>query len=128
MHTVGRKAQSSAGCSWDQTVLTMLSCSSVKMRLAEELIKGQNKFSLAQVSLVCHLLQQYLTSSGKARAAFQEAQEQYKPKSLTCQEKLPSGKKDLIEFANQGWKLRSARALSRQGGTERYRGVVNGRG
>jgi len=63
---------------------------------------------------------------GKARTALQEAQEQYKPKSLKCQEKHPVGKSDFVEFTSWGWKLRSAGDLSRQGGTEHYRGVVNG--
>lgn len=54
-------------------------------RLAEELIKAQDKSLLTQVSLLCHLLQQYLTLCRKARAALQEAQEWYKPKSLKCQ-------------------------------------------
>lgn len=55
----------------------------------EELIKAQDKSLLAQVSLLCHLFQM---PSGKARAALQEAQEQYKPKGLKCQEEHPVGK------------------------------------
>lgn len=92
----------------------------------EEQIKAQDKSLLVQVFLLCHLLQQHLMSSRKARAALQEAQELYKPESLKCQEEHPVGKHDFVEFTNRGWKLRSAGDLSRQGGTEHYRGAVNG--
>lgn len=78
--------QSAAGTFPAQAVPTMLPCSSEdRRRLVEELIKAQDKSLLAQVSLLCHLLQQYLTLPRKARAALQEAQERYKPESLKCQ-------------------------------------------
>lgn len=69
-------------------------------RLVEELIKSQDKYLLAQVSLLCHLLQQYLTSPRKARAALQEAQKWYKPQTLKRQEEHPAGKHDFVEFTS----------------------------
>lgn len=127
-HTVDRKAHNYCSlhlgpflprqCQWSSLLLFR--------RLAEELIKAQDKSLLAQVSLLCHLLQQYLMSSRKARAALQEAQEWYKPKSLKCQQEHPVGKCDLVEFTSWGWKLRSIGDLGRQGGTEHYKAVVNG--
>lgn len=54
-------------------------------------MKVQDKSLLAQVSLLCHLFQQYLMAPRKARAALQEAQEWYKPESLKCQQEHPVG-------------------------------------
>lgn len=115
-----------AACSWDLPSPGSARDALLLFRGWEELIKAQNKSLLVQVSLLCHLLQQHLMSSRKARVALQEAQELYKPESLKCQEEHPVGKHNFVEFTNRGWKLRSAGDLSRQGGTEHYRGAVNG--
>lgn len=93
-HTADRKARICCslqlGSSLPRQGPAMLSRSSEhRRRLVEELIKAQDKSLLAQVSLLCHLFQM---PSGKARAALQEAQEQYKPKGLKCQEEHPVGK------------------------------------
>lgn len=89
-----------AACSWDLPSPGTARDALLLFRGWEELIKAQKKSLLAQVSLLCHLLQQHLMSSRKARAALQEAQELHKPESLKCQEEHPVGKHDFVEFTN----------------------------